>query len=105
MRKALLFLGILDDADISWLVKVGSRRQLFRNDVLIREGTVPESIFLVIEGRFSVTMSSLNGREIASLSAGEVIGEMSFVDSRPPSASVLACEPSRVLAVPRHLLV
>ena len=91
--------------DISWLVRVGSRMQLSRNDVLIREGTVPEFIFLVIEGRFSVTMSALNGREVASLSAGELIGEMSFVDSRPPSASVLACEHSRVLAVPRRLLL
>lgn len=105
MRKALLFLGILDDADVNWVVTNGTTRQLTQGAVLIREGTVPDSIFLVLDGRFSVRMSSLSGREIASLAAGEIIGEMSFVDSRPPGASVLATEDSRVLAVPRYLLV
>jgi CRP-like cAMP-binding protein len=105
MRKALLFLGILDDADINWLVAQGTTRQLAQGEVLIREGSLPDSIFLVLDGRFSVRMSSLNGREVASLAAGEMIGEMSFVDSRPPGASVIAADVSRVLAVPRYLLV
>ena len=105
MRKALLFLGILDDADINWLVAQGITRQLAQGDVLIREGIVPDSIFLVLDGRFSVRMSSLNDREVASLRAGEIIGEMSFVGSRPPGASVIATEVSRVLAVPRYILV
>lgn len=105
MRKALLFLGTLDDADVNWMVSNGTTRQLPQGAVLIREGTFPDSIFLVIDGRFSVRMSSLNGREIANLAAGEIIGEMSFVDSRPPGASVLATEVSRVLAIPRYLLV
>jgi len=34
-----------------------------------------------------------------------MIGEMSFVDSRPPGASVIAVDVSRVLAVPRSLLL
>jgi len=39
---------------------------------------------------------------VAQLMSGEVIGEMSFVDSYPPSASVQALERSAVLAVPRR---
>lgn len=105
MRKALLFFGILDDADVNWLVTNGNTRQLTRGAVLISEGAVPDSIFLVLDGRFSVSMASLNDREIANLAAGEIIGEMSFVDSRPPGASVFATEMSRVLAIPRYLLI
>jgi len=38
------------------------------------------------------------------LKAGEVMGEISFVDSRPPTASVKALMDSRVGVVPRTLL-
>lgn len=38
------------------------------------------------------------------LGSGEVVGEMSFIDARPPSATVTAVEPAVVLAVPRSAL-
>jgi CRP-like cAMP-binding protein len=42
--------------------------------------------------------------EIAKLLAGEIVGEISFVDSRPPSASVKAVVDSQVLALPKAAL-
>ena len=42
--------------------------------------------------------------EIARLLTGEIVGEISFVDSRPPSASVKAAVDSQVLAVPKAAL-
>lgn len=104
MRKALTFLGILNDSDIDWLVTTGSKREVAPGHVLVSEGVPIDSVFLVIDGRFSVTVSALGGREVAQLMSGEVIGEMSFVDSHPPSASVQALERSAVLAVPRARL-
>ena len=41
---------------------------------------------------------------MAQLGAGEIIGEMSFVDASPPSATVVAARPSLVLCVPRDVL-
>ena len=35
---------------------------------------------------------------------GEFIGELSFLDSRPPSATVIASTNSVVVAIPRHML-
>ena len=103
MRKVLLFLGILDDSDVEWMIGVGSRREIAVGDALVQEGQQLDSVFLVIDGALSVRTRAL-GREVARLLSGEVVGEMSFVDSRPPSASVIAAEPSTVLAVPRSLL-
>lgn len=103
MRKVLLFLGILDDSDVEWMIGVGSRREIAVGDALVQEGQQLDSVFLVIDGALSVRTRAL-GREVARLLSGEVVGEMSFVDSRPPSASVIAVEPSTVLAVPRSLL-
>lgn len=104
MRKALLFLGILNDSDIEWMISAGVKRDVTPPEVLIREGVPTDCLFLVLNGRLSVLAAALGNREVARLQAGEIIGEMSFVDSRPPSATVQALENSVVLAIPRHLL-
>lgn len=105
MRKALLFLGILNDSDVDWMVAAGEKRIVAPGDVLIREGKPVESVFLVLDGAFSVTTTRFRDRQLARLMCGEIVGEMSFVDSRPPSASVTALEKSSVLAIPRDRLV
>jgi CRP-like cAMP-binding protein len=104
MRKALYFLGILNDADIDWLVSAGARREIGAGTNLIDEGQPIDSVFLVIDGAFSVHSAALGGRQIARLMSGEVMGEMSFVDSALPSATVRAMEHSFVLAIPRRRL-
>ena len=101
MRKALFFLGILNDADVEWMIATGAKQQLNPGEVLIQEGEPATSIFLVLEGVLSVVAKAAN-REVARLRPGEIVGEMSFVDSRPPSATVQAVEPSSVLAIPRR---
>jgi len=104
MRKALYFLGILNDSDIDWLVSAGARREVAAGVNIIEEGLPLDSVFLVITGAFSVRVAALGGKQVARLMAGEVMGEMSFVDSAPPSATVQALETSMVLAVPRRRL-
>lgn len=100
MRKALYFLGILNDSDIDWLVSAGMRRDVAAGVNIIDEGRPLDSLFLVIHGAFSVRVAALGGKQVARLMAGEVMGEMSFVDSAPPSATVQALETSMVLAIP-----
>jgi CRP/FNR family transcriptional regulator, cyclic AMP receptor protein len=102
MRKALFFLGILNDADVEWMISTGVKQRLNPGEVLIEEGQPAASIFLVLEGVLSVVAQSAGGQEIARLRSGEIVGEMSFVDSRPPSATVRAVEPSSVLVIPRR---
>jgi CRP-like cAMP-binding protein len=100
MRKALYFLGILNDSDIDWLIAAGKRREIGAGINIIDEGLPLDSVFLVIDGAFSVRTAALGAREVARLMSGEVMGEMSFVDNAPPSATVCAVERSFVLAVP-----
>jgi CRP/FNR family cyclic AMP-dependent transcriptional regulator len=102
MRKALFFLGILNDADVEWMIATGVKQQLSPGEVLIQEGQAATSVFLVLEGVFSVVARAAGNQEVARLRSGEIVGEMSFVDSRPPSATVRAIEASSVLAIPRR---
>ena len=101
MRKALFFLGILNDADVEWMIATGVKQHLNPGEVLIQEGKAATSVFLVLDGALSVIARAAGNKEVARLRSGEIVGEMSFVDSRPPSATVQAVEASSVLAIPR----
>ena len=88
MRKVLYIFGLLTDADVDWMARAGVRRRVADGEVLIEEGRAIDSIILLLEGELSVVAKGAG--EISRLGAGEVVGEMSFVDSAPPSASVIA---------------
>lgn len=98
-KKVLYFLGTLNDQDIDWMVRNGVKRSLPAGTRLILEGQPTEFLFFILSGEFSVT--SRRARvEIARLTAGEILGEISFVDSRPPSATVTSTTDAVVGAVP-----
>lgn len=101
MRKALYILGILDDSDANWLATAGQAQGIRAGTVIIEQGVPVDSVFILIDGQLQVYSGSV---EIARLLAGEIVGEISFVDSRPPSASVKATVDSQVLTVPKTAL-
>ncbi|MBM3811092.1 MAG: cyclic nucleotide-binding domain-containing protein [Acidimicrobiia bacterium] len=102
MRKVLYLFGVLEETDIDWLARNGEKQYLEPGTVLIREGEPVGSLFLVLEGGLEVKRS--NGARVATLLSGEIVGEISFVDARPPSATVQTMEASHVLAVDRERL-
>lgn len=105
MKKIFFLLGELDDDDIDWMVATGSREEVVAGTVLIEEGKPIDTLHILLEGTLSVSVSALEGKTIARLKSGAVVGEMSFTDARPPSATVEAVENSLVLSVPRSKLV
>lgn len=102
MRKVLYILGQLNDGDVEWLAKHGERRMLRDGEVIVREGSAIDTLFITLVGEFRVSLG--DGREVARLGAGEVVGEIAFVDSAPPSATVTAIGAASVLALPHALL-
>lgn len=104
MRKALQLLGMLHDVDIEWIATHGKKRSIKPGEILIQESSPIESLWVILEGRFSVQIAGLSQQQIATLYSGEIVGELSFVDSRPPLASVVAVEDSRVFTISRQVL-
>lgn len=105
MKKVFFLLGELDDDDIDWMVSTGRRDEVAAGTVLIQEGQPIDTLHILLDGTLSVSVSALEGKTIARLTSGAVVGEMSFADARPPSATVQAVENSLVLSIPRDLLV
>jgi CRP/FNR family transcriptional regulator, cyclic AMP receptor protein len=98
LKKVLYFLGTLDDRDIDWLVRNGVREKIPAQTAIIHEGKNLERIYFTLAGEFSVT-SVASKVEIARLTTGEILGEISCLDSRPPSATVTTTQESVVGAV------
>jgi CRP/FNR family transcriptional regulator, cyclic AMP receptor protein len=88
MRKVLYIFGLLTDEDVDAMVRIGTRRRLRGGEVVIKEGERADSVILLLQGVFLVSSKSTG--QIARLGVGEIVGEMSLVDSALPSATVTA---------------
>jgi CRP/FNR family cyclic AMP-dependent transcriptional regulator len=88
MRKVLYIFGLLSDLDVAWMAQTGIRRRLRDGDIVIREGEDAPSLIFLLEGELLVSTRRLG--QIARMGVGEVVGEMSLVDSAPPSATITA---------------
>ncbi|ACA14675.1 cyclic nucleotide-binding protein [Methylobacterium sp. 4-46] len=102
MRKVLYLFGILTDEDVAWIARTATRRALRDGEVLIAEGDRTRSLILILDGVLAVTAEGHG--EIARLGVGEVVGEVSLVDSAPASATITARGPGAALFLDREVL-
>jgi CRP-like cAMP-binding protein len=104
MKKVLFFLGQLNDMDVEWMIKNGHKIEVEPQTKLIKKGEPVENLYIILSGQLSVFADDSTSDSIATLNAGEIVGEMSFVESRSPSLSVVATKPSSVFAIPREII-
>ena len=102
MRAVLYFLGCLSDLDIKWFVSSGRSMSLESGEQLITAGEPISEVFFVMEGELSARLGTAATQEVNRMHFGEFVGEVSFLDSRPPSTTVVAVTPAKLLAVSRE---
>lgn len=88
----------LESGDLDFIHEMVERRTLAGDEILLREGDEGDSFYIVSKGRFAV-YGTFEGTELqlAELTPGSVIGEVSFLRSVPRTATVTALEDSEVL--------
>jgi len=84
------------------LLELGSRRRLPAGHTLIEQGGLEQCLYYLLEGSVVVIR---DGREVATLRSGDVVGEYAFLDNRPRCASVRTIEDSEVIELPRQDLL
>lgn len=102
MRTVLVIFGELTDQDVDWFLAKGVRQSKKQGEILIRKDVAIESLYIVLSGEFSVWIDET--REISRAGSGEMLGEMSLLEARPPGATVKAATASDVLAIPKQQL-
>lgn len=71
-------------------------------DVLLSPHEHNHHLYLVLNGRLGVHLDSLDGHQVRAIEAGDCAGEISFMDDLPPSAYVVALEPTTLLRLHRR---
>jgi len=100
-----MFADLRDD-DIEWFAAAGATKSYPKGSILIQQGKPITEVSILLDGQLSVLVGlPQGGRTISTLREGELIGELSFLDSRPPSASVVATTSATVLAISRDKLL
>lgn len=105
MRRALYLLGQLSDQNIEWLIGHGQHNHVSPGTLLIEEGGPTDVLYLVLDGTLGIYLT-IDGREtlIAQRGVGDILGEMSFIEDRPATATVKAVSESLLFSIPKTVL-
>ncbi len=73
-------------------------------EILLTPETANSKLYVLISGGLEVRLDSLERAPLTRLAPGECVGEMSMIESRTPSAYVVASIDSEVLVISHELL-
>ena len=83
----------------------GDQKEIPAGELIFEEGEMGDLAYLIIAGQVEIFRSSGNReRVLATLGRGEIIGEMSLIDSQPRMASARALEDTKVSMISRNSL-
>ncbi len=94
MLRSVTLFKELTDADLAVIEELATTKTVARGSVILSEGEIGDSLYVITEGRVKVFIGDEEGREVIlkMLGAGDFFGELSLIDRQPRSASVAALE-------------
>jgi len=99
--KELKFFKNFTNEEVNSLVKLMIPVTYGDGEVIVKEGEVSHVLMLIIKGRAKVVknIDEHNQKILSILEAGDIFGEMSFFETAPHNASVIAHTSVSVLAL------
>ena len=80
------------------------RRKIAAGETLIQQGQDNKALYVVLRGHLYIRLDHAEQAEISVVVMGDCIGEMSVIDGRQATASVIAEVDSVLLVLPRDLV-
>ena len=101
LRKVQLF-SSCSTKDLERIAKAGDELPLKAGTTIVDQGQTGKEAFIVLDGTVTVRR---NGKKVATLGSGTVVGELSLLDHGPRTATVV-CETNctLLLITQRHFL-
>ena len=103
LKSIALFRGVEPDTVADLLPRCG-RIDIAEGDLLLSPERPNRCVYVVLSGRLSVHLGSLDSPRIADLPPGACAGEMSLIEDKDPSAYVVATEESHLMVISHNLL-
>jgi len=96
----------LSDQQLDTLASLVTFRDLADGEVLVAEGTSDDHLYVLLQGALGVVRCAgkPEATTLFTLTAGDLIGELSFIDATPHYASLVALGPTRVFGLERAKL-
>ena len=81
-------------------------RDLAPDEVLVAQGTSDDHLYVIVRGALGVVRNAGTPERVTllTLTAGDLVGELSFIDETPHYASLVATMPTRVFGLERERL-
>ncbi len=97
LRKMPILGGVRDDV-LTLIMQGAKERRLAAGEVLFEEDALGEAVYLIESGEVVAVRNRDNADyPLNRLGAGDSVGEMSFIDMGPRSATVIAVVDSKLL--------
>ena len=99
--------GLLDDEEREALAEMMDSREFKQNEIVFHYGDPGGEIFIIRGGRVELFVESMEGTKImlSENEQGDVLGELSFLDGGPRTATAVACEDTQMLVLNRERLL
>jgi CRP-like cAMP-binding protein len=98
------FAEVLDGEQIDLLAADLYPKEFAKGSAFIREDELGTSLFVIVEGSVGVTVGEHGKDRVATLSAGDMVGEMSLMTGARRSATVTADTPVVALEITKAAL-
>jgi CRP-like cAMP-binding protein len=100
------FYECLDEQEREGLLALGARRVFAEDETLMLQGDTDDHVILLLRGRVKVTRSAQGEHELllSLRDAGDLLGELTFIDGESRTATVTALEEVEALVIPSGAL-
>ena len=102
LKKIPLFSSLKDD-ELEALKKVTLTKNFEKDKIILLEDEEGDTLFIILKGSVKVTSFSEKGKEViySILGEGDFFGDMSLLDGKPRSASVISIEETEMQLIRR----
>jgi CRP-like cAMP-binding protein len=101
VERVPAFLRMIDPPRRGYFEKRLRAFHVRKNQTIVEHDSRSTDVYFLLEGEARVLLYSPDGREVSVriLRPGEIFGELAAIDGLPRSATVVAVEPSQLIAM------